>query len=62
MTAAESVTCALCGATAPAGEVALTWTMSVEGAGAAAVTRRYCPACSRENARAIESKLDSAWW
>jgi hypothetical protein len=62
VTAADSVTCGLCGATAPAGEAALTWAMSVEGAGAGAVTRHYCPACSREHVRAIESKLDAAWW
>jgi hypothetical protein len=22
----------------------------------------YCPRCARDNVRAIESKLDSAWW
>jgi hypothetical protein len=59
---ADVVACGLCGTVASSGEAALTWTMSVEGVGASAATRHYCPACSRENVRAIESKLDAAWW
>jgi hypothetical protein len=58
------VTCALCGENAPGdggGAVAvppLTWTTAVENGR----TRHFCPACSRENLRAIESKLDSEFW
>lgn len=56
------MTCAWCGTAAEGAAALLTWTSSVEGSGAAAVTRYYCPACSRENARAIEGRLDAAWW
>ncbi|WP_189705505.1 hypothetical protein [Streptomyces anandii] len=35
-----------------------TWTCSVENG----VRRYFCDACSRENLRAIEGRLDSAWW
>jgi hypothetical protein len=51
-----TVTCAWCGATVD--ELPLTWSASVEGG----VERHYCDRCSRENLRAIEGKLDSAWW
>ncbi|MFD7878315.1 hypothetical protein [Streptomyces sp. NPDC059378] len=35
-----------------------TWTCSVENG-----RRRYfCDTCSRDNLRAIEGRLDSAWW
>ncbi|MGH8971499.1 MAG: hypothetical protein ACRDV1_16285 [Actinomycetes bacterium] len=54
MTAA--VSCALCGATAP--ELPLTWTSSVERGR----TLYYCTACSRDNVRAIEGRLDAEWW
>ncbi|PPS77704.1 MULTISPECIES: hypothetical protein [Streptomyces] len=52
--------CARCGTSA---EVLtegppLTWTYSVEDG----ALRRYCEACSRENLRSIEGRLDSAWW
>ena len=36
----------------------LTWTTSVENGRA----RLYCDTCSRDHLRAIEGKLDSAWW
>jgi hypothetical protein len=26
------------------------------------VRRYYCETCARENLRAIEGRLDSAWW
>ncbi|MER6983521.1 hypothetical protein ABT317_42880, partial [Streptomyces carpinensis] len=35
-----------------------TWTCSVENG----VRCYFCDACSRENLRSIESRLDSAWW
>lgn len=52
------VTCHLCGATAPDDQPPLTWTTAVENGR----TRYFCETCSRENLRAIESKLDSEWW
>jgi hypothetical protein len=50
------VVCALCGATA--GSLPLGWSTSVERG------RRvvHCARCSRENVRAMESKLDPEWW
>ncbi|QNP70336.1 hypothetical protein IAG44_13365 [Streptomyces roseirectus] len=51
------VTCARCGVSAAA-PPPLTWTCSVENR-----ERRYfCEGCARENLRAIEGRLDSAWW
>ncbi|WP_408649062.1 hypothetical protein [Streptomyces poriticola] len=48
--------CARCGTTAEG--LPPTWTCSVENG-----SRRYfCEACSREHLRAIEGRLDSAWW
>ncbi|AIS00409.1 hypothetical protein SGLAU_22285 [Streptomyces glaucescens] len=35
-----------------------TWTCSVENG----VRQYFCDRCSRENLRAIEGRLDSAWW
>jgi hypothetical protein len=51
------VTCGWCGATEPA--MPLTWTSSTELDGR---VRLYCDRCARENLRAIEGRLDSAWW
>ncbi|MGW0768716.1 hypothetical protein [Streptomyces sp. NPDC002676] len=49
--------CARCGTPAD-GPPPATWTCSMENG-----TRRYfCDRCSRENLRAIEGRLDSAWW
>jgi hypothetical protein len=53
-----SVTCDFCGATAPDETVPLTWTTAVENGR----SRVFCDRCSREHLRAIEGKLDSAWW
>ncbi|MFD4629554.1 hypothetical protein ACFVYR_06450 [Streptomyces sp. NPDC058284] len=48
--------CGLCGTVARG--TPPTWTCSVENG-----TRRYlCEACARDNIRAIEGRLDSAWW
>ncbi|MDN3294650.1 hypothetical protein QWM81_11400 [Streptomyces ficellus] len=53
---AQSVVCSRCGKAADS--LPVTWTCSVE-----AGTRHYfCDDCARENLRAIESRLDSAWW
>ncbi len=51
-------TCAWCGVTAPSPTLPLTWVTSVEN------DRQlvYCDRCAREHVRAIEGKLDSAWW
>jgi hypothetical protein len=51
-------TCDFCGASVPGTEPPLTWTTAVENGR----TRVFCATCSRENLRAIESKLDSEWW
>jgi predicted nucleic acid-binding Zn-ribbon protein len=50
------VVCAVCGATAES--LPLGWSTSVERG------RRvvHCESCSRENVRAMESKLDPEWW
>lgn len=54
----EPVVCAHCGTRSPDDQLPLTWVTSVEGG------RRltYCERCARDNLRAIEGKLDSAWW
>ncbi len=49
--------CARCGTPAD-GPPPATWTCSVENG----VREYFCDACSRENLRAIEGRLDSAWW
>ncbi|MGW7266901.1 hypothetical protein [Streptomyces sp. NPDC054842] len=50
------VVCARCGTSAE--EPPVTWTFSMENG-----TRHYfCEACARAHLRAIEGRLDSAWW
>ncbi|WP_371645146.1 hypothetical protein [Streptomyces mirabilis] len=50
------IVCARCGT--PADGPPLTWTCSMENG-----TRHYfCDNCARSNLRAIEGRLDSAWW
>lgn len=52
----EGTVCARCGVVADG--TPATWTCSVENG-----TRRYfCESCARTHLRAIESRLDSAWW
>ncbi|MFJ4874739.1 hypothetical protein ACIP93_05960 [Streptomyces sp. NPDC088745] len=48
--------CAQCGARAPGPPP--TWTLSVENGS----RRHYCVGCARANLRAIEGRLDPAWW
>jgi hypothetical protein len=48
--------CARCGTRA--GGSRPTWTCSVENG----VRQYFCDTCARENLRAIEGRLDSAWW
>ncbi|MET7477727.1 hypothetical protein ABZT17_25630 [Streptomyces sp. NPDC005648] len=48
--------CARCGTRADVPQP--TWTFSVENG----VRQYICDTCSRENLRAIEGRLDSAWW
>lgn len=50
--------CSRCGASAPAGPPPLTWVLMVEDGR----TQLVCDRCVRDNLRAIEAKLDSAWW
>ncbi|MFI6011930.1 hypothetical protein ACIBAG_24460 [Streptomyces sp. NPDC051243] len=52
----EPLVCARCGTRAQVPQP--TWTCSVENG----VRQYFCDACSRENLRAIEGRLDSAWW
>jgi transposase len=55
-TARTTTTCARCGTTHQG--LPLTWTCSVENG-----RRAYlCDHCAREHLRAIESRLDPAWW
>ncbi|WP_331447755.1 hypothetical protein [Streptomyces xanthochromogenes] len=55
---AETIVCSHCGTPAPAGGPPPMWTYSVEnGTG-----RYYCHDCARANIRAIEGRLDAAWW
>ena len=54
----DRVTCDFCCTSVPGPELPLTWTTAVENGR----TRVFCASCSRENLRAIESKLDSEWW
>jgi transposase len=53
----SSTSCALCGTTVT--DIPVTWMFESD-------PRRggvwYCERCARENLRAIESKLDQAWW
>ncbi|MFE2280907.1 hypothetical protein ACFXAE_27530 [Streptomyces sp. NPDC059454] len=52
----EPLGCARCGTRAEGPQP--TWTFSVEDG----VRLHYCEACSRDNLRAIEGRLDSRWW
>ncbi|MFD4759923.1 hypothetical protein ACFWOJ_13840 [Streptomyces sp. NPDC058439] len=55
---AAVVECALCGTSAGSGTAPPTWLCSVENG-----SRQYfCEECARTHIRAIESRLDSAWW
>jgi hypothetical protein len=58
MVGTVTVTCHHCGESAPGDHPPVTWTTAVENGR----TRYFCDRCSRENLRAIESKLDSEWW
>ncbi|MEV6991341.1 hypothetical protein AB0N87_19270 [Streptomyces sp. NPDC093228] len=48
--------CARCGTRADGPR--LTWTCSVENG----VRQYFCDNCARDNIRAIEGRLGSAWW
>ncbi|MFF7972085.1 hypothetical protein [Streptomyces sp. NPDC007905] len=56
-TEARPHVCARCG-TPAGGSQPATWTCSVENG----VRQYFCDVCSRDNLRAIEGRLDSAWW
>ncbi|MDF3298000.1 hypothetical protein [Streptomyces tropicalis] len=51
-----ALACARCGA--PSDGPFSTWTCSVEGG----VRRYFCETCARAHLRAIEGRIDSAWW
>ncbi|MGW7066461.1 hypothetical protein ACWGII_04880 [Streptomyces sp. NPDC054855] len=53
---AENLVCSRCGTVAEGAPP--TWTCSVENG----ARRYFCDTCARENLRAIEGRLDSAWW
>ncbi|MGW0840808.1 hypothetical protein ACWD26_11685 [Streptomyces sp. NPDC002787] len=52
----RTLVCARCGTTAEAPQPL--WACSLENGG----RYYFCETCARENLRAIESRLDSAWW
>lgn len=53
-----SISCDSCGTVATGGEAPLEWVTSVERG----QTQHYCDRCARDNLRAIEARLDPAWW
>jgi hypothetical protein len=55
------VTCAVCGR--PASDPPpMDWSLARRHRGEQVIEEWTCPACSRDNARAIEAKLDREWW
>ena len=52
--------CARCGAfgTAPPDGLPVGWSLASSDRG----VDRLCAACTRENVRSIEAKLDEEWW
>nr|WP_093897471.1 hypothetical protein [Streptomyces sp. Ncost-T10-10d] len=55
---ADVVVCALCGTSADSESAPPTWICSVENR----KHQYFCEECARTHIRAIESRLDSAWW
>ena len=56
MEPAEPATCAVCGCRQP--ERPATWSLQVGDRGVSWL----CDGCTRQNLRAIEGRLDEAWW
>jgi len=54
---ARGAACSMCGATVA--EPPLAWMLETDSRRGAVWT---CDRCAREHLRAIESKLDQAWW
>ncbi|ULR53251.1 hypothetical protein [Streptomyces deccanensis] len=52
----QTLVCARCGITAEAPRPL--WICSVENG----ARHYFCETCARQNLRAIEGRLDSAWW
>ncbi|MFJ4838798.1 hypothetical protein [Streptomyces sp. NPDC088746] len=52
------VACARCGTVADSDPPPPTWLCSMENGG----REYFCEDCARTHIRAIESRLDSAWW
>ncbi|WP_343995792.1 hypothetical protein [Nocardioides dubius] len=59
-----ALTCSFCGASSATTDpgsgdaLPLTWSTGVENG----AVRYFCATCTRANLRAMEGKLDSAWW
>ena len=55
-----TATCARCGTTAtcPEGGLPEGWSLATSDRG----LDRLCAACTRDNVRAIEARLDEEWW
>jgi hypothetical protein len=51
-------TCARCGAAAPDDGLPVGWSLATSERG----VDRLCAACTRENVRSIEARLDEDWW
>ncbi|MBD0293041.1 MAG: hypothetical protein ICV70_05660 [Jiangellaceae bacterium] len=54
----HNVTCDSCSAVAEGVVTPLGWVTTVDDGR----MRHFCDRCSRQNLRAIEAKLDPAWW
>ena len=54
----EPTTCEFCGTSVEGVDLPLTWTTAVERG----ERQVFCDVCSRRHLRAMEGKLDSAWW
>lgn len=55
--ATSATTCRACGTVAPDDRPA-TWSLQVGSRG----RQCLCEACTRDNVRSIEGKMDEAWW
>jgi hypothetical protein len=53
-----SVRCDNCGLVVDVAIAPLSWVSSVEDG----ESKQYCDRCVRDNVRAIEARLDPAWW
>ena len=56
------VTCTVCGDPSESSDPPMDWSLARRRRGDQMIEEWTCPACSRDNARAIEAKLDREWW